>query len=116
MVDAAQEPRLGLFPSPMSETISERKEVSTIEQRARWEAMEFEVRAPGVVRVENVSYGDESDEHVYLVMIEEGETVECTCPADQYQQKCKHRVAVEANPAVLEAGSASAEEMQEARQ
>jgi len=100
----------------MSSEISERKAVSTIEQRARWEAMEFRLGAPRTVRVENVSYGEESNEHVYLVMIEEGETVECACPADQYQQKCKHRVAVEANPTVLNAGSASVEEMREARQ
>ena len=99
----------------MSSESSKRKAVSTIEQRAHWEAMEFRLGAPNTVRVENVSYGAESGEHVYLVMIEEGETVECTCPADQYQHKCKHRVAVEANPAVLDAGSASAEEMQEAR-
>ena len=100
----------------MSETISERKEVSTIEQRARWEVMEFEVRAPGVVRVENVSYGDESDDHVYLVMVETGETVECTCPADRYQDKCKHRHAVEAQSVVLAAASASADEMRAARE
>ena len=99
----------------MSSDSSERKAVSTIEQRAQWEAMEFRLGAPNTVRVENLSYGAESGEHVYLVMVEAGETVECTCPADQYQQKCKHRIAVEANPAVLDAGSASVEEMQEAR-
>jgi uncharacterized Zn finger protein len=77
--------------------------------------MELRLGAPNTVRVENVSYGAESDEHVYLVIVEEGRTVECTCPADQYQQKCKHRIAVEANPAVLDAGSANVEEMQEAR-
>ena len=99
----------------MSSEISECKAVSTVEQRAQWEAMEFRLGAPNTVRVENVSYGAESDEHVYLVMIEDGETVKCTCPADEYQQKCKHLIAVEANPAVLEAGSASVEEMQEAR-
>ena len=99
----------------MSSESSKRKAVSTIEQRAHREAMEFRLGAPNTVRVENVSYGAESGEHVYLVMIEEGETVECTCPADQYQYKCKHRVAVEANPAVLDAGSASVEEMREAR-
>ena len=49
--------------------------------------MEFRLGAPNTVRVENVSYGAEPDEHVCLVMIEEGETVECTCPADQYQDK-----------------------------
>ena len=111
-----QEPCLGLFPSPMSGTLSERKEVSTVEQRARWEAMEFEVRAPGVVRVENVSYGDESDEHVYLVLVEDGATVECTCPADRYQDKCKHRHAVEDHDVVLSAASASEDEMRAVRE
>ena len=100
----------------MTQKLSGRKEVSTIEQRARWEAMEFEVRAPGVVRVENVSYGDESDDHVYLVMVKAGETMECTCPADRYQDKCKHRHAVEAQSVVLTAASASADEMRAARE
>jgi hypothetical protein len=99
----------------MSETISERKEVSTVEKRARWEAMEFRLGAPNTVHVENVSYGEESGNHAYLIMVEAGETVECTCPADQYMAKCKHRLAVENEPAVVEAGSASIEEMQEAR-
>ena len=100
--------RLGLV-CPISIESSERKEVSTIEKRAQWEPMEFQVGAPNTVRVENVSYGEDSDEHVYLVM------VEYTCPADEYQDKCKHRIAVEATPAVLEADSASVEEMREAR-
>ena len=116
MIDAAQGPRLALLGSAMSGTISERKKVSTIEQRAQWEAMEFEVRAPGVVRVENVSYGDESDEHVYLVLVETGETVECTCPADRYQDKCKHRHAVESQDVILSAASASEAEMRAARE
>ena len=116
MVDAAQGPRLALLGSAMFETISERKEASTIEQRARWEAMEFEVRAPGVVRVENVSYGDKSGEHVYLVIVESGETVECTCPADRYQDKCKHRHAVEEQEVILDAASASEEDMRAARE
>ena len=99
----------------MSIESSERKEVSTIEKRARWEATEFRLGAPNTVRVENVSYSAESGEHVCLVMVEEGQTVECTCPAGEYQQKCKHRIAVESNPAVFEAGNASVEEMREAR-
>ena len=77
--------------------------------------MEFQVGAPNTVRVENVSYGEDSDEHVYLVMVEDGETVEWTYPADEYQQKYEHRIAVESTPAVLEAGNASVEEMREAR-
>ena len=99
----------------MSTESSERKEVSTIEERAQWEAMEFRLGAPNTVRVENVSYGDESGEHVYLVTVEDGAAIECTCPANEYQDKCKHRHAVKANEAVLEA-AASAEEMREARQ
>jgi hypothetical protein len=100
----------------VSSDISERKAVSTIGQRARWEATEFRLGAPGTVRVNTVSYGAESGEHVYLVIVEDGETVEWTCPADEYQPgRCKHRHAVESNPTVLEAGSASVEEMREAR-
>jgi hypothetical protein len=100
----------------MSSETSERKDASTVKKRAAWEAMEFRLGAPGAVRVENVSYGDESGEHVYVVTVEDGTTVECTCPADQYQTKCKHRHAVGANDAVLTAASASAAEMREARQ
>jgi len=100
----------------MSETISERKEVSKVEKRARWEAMEFRLGAPNTVHVENVSYGEESGDHAYLVMVEDGETVECTCPADQYMDKCKHRYAVEDEPAVVEAASASQDEMRSVRE
>jgi len=39
------------------------------EKRAEYEAFEFRVPAQGVVRVENASYGDESDEHVYVVEV-----------------------------------------------
>jgi uncharacterized Zn finger protein len=100
----------------MSNESSERKAVSTIEQRAQWEAMEFRLGAPNTIRVENVNYGAESGDHAYLVIVEDDETVEWTCPADGYQPgRCKHRVAVGANSAVLEAGSASVDEMREAR-
>jgi hypothetical protein len=99
----------------MSGTVSERKEVSKVEKRAQWEAMEFRFGAPNTIHVENVSYGEESGDHAYLVMVEAGETVECTCPADQYMDKCKHRHAVENEPAVVEAASASEGEMREAR-
>ena len=113
--DAAVGPRLRL--APMSSESSERKAVSTIEKRAQWEAMEFRLGAPGAVRVENVSYGEESGEHVYVLTVEDSMTVECTCPADEYQPgQCKHRHAVEANEAVLAAASAGVEEVREARQ
>jgi hypothetical protein len=100
----------------MSTESSERKEVSTIEKRAQWEPMEFRLGAPNTVRVENVSYGENSDEHVYLVTVKDGAAIECTCPADEYQEKCKHRHAIEDRPALLRAGSASMVEMQEARE
>ena len=98
----------------MSTESSERKEVSTIEKRAQWEPMESRLNAPNTVRVENVSYGENSDEHVYLVTVEHGAAIECTCPADEYQDKRKHRIAVEDRPALVRAGSASMVEMQEA--
>jgi len=100
----------------MSSESSERKAVSAVEKRAAWEAMEFRLGAPGAVRVENVSYGEESGEHVYVVTVEDGAAIECTCPADEYQNRCKHRHAVEANEAVLAAASAGVEEAREARQ
>ena len=99
----------------MSTESSERKEVLTIEKRAQWEPMEFRLGAPNTIHVENVSYGEESDNHAYLVMVEASETVECTCPADRYMDKCKHRLAVENEPAVVKAASASEGEMREAR-
>jgi hypothetical protein len=101
----------------MSTESSESKEVSPVEKRAAWEAMKFRLGAPGAVRVENVSYGAESGERVYVVTVKDGAAIECTCPADGYQPgRCKHRHAVEANPAVLAAASAGVEELREARQ
>ena len=79
--------------------------------------MEFRLGAPGAVRVENVSYGEESGEHVYVVTVEDGAAIECTYPADEYQPgRCKHRRTVEANDAVFAAASANVEELREARQ
>ena len=73
-------------------------------RRAKWEAFEYRVPVPGRVRIENTSYGDESDDHVYVVTVEDGEAISCTCPSDEYQPgKCKHRIAVEDQPAVLAA-------------
>jgi hypothetical protein len=99
----------------MSRTSATQKEVSKVEKRAQWEAMEFRLGAPNTVHVENVSYGEESGEHAYLVMVEDGEAVKCTCPADRYMDKCKHRIAVENNPALVRAGSAGVTEIEEAR-
>ena len=82
------------------------------ERRAEWEGFEFRVPAPGAVRVENVSYGDESDEHIYVVSVEAGIAFDCTCPAWEYHNPeggCKHMVAVENQPAVTRAASSATE-------
>ena len=86
-------------------------EPTTSERRAEWEGFEFRVPAEGAVRVENVSYGDDSDEHVYVVSVEGGIPFDCTCPAWEYHNPeggCKHMVAVENQPAVTRAASSDA--------
>ncbi|GGI95013.1 hypothetical protein GCM10008995_01530 [Halobellus salinus] len=80
-------------------------------KRATWEAFEFSIEAPHLVRVTNASYGVEKDEHSYLVGVEDREGLltpaECECPADQYNEEydCKHKVALGTigGPVVLEA-------------
>jgi hypothetical protein len=80
--------------------------VERTSRRAEWEAFEFRVPAEGRVRVENVSYGEKSGEHVYVVSVANGETTACTCPADEYHPgECKHRQAVENTEAVVLAAS-----------
>lgn len=81
---------------------------SKTELRAQWEGMEFRVPTPGRVRVENVSHGEESDEHVYVVSVESGIPFDCTCEAWEYHNPeggCKHMIAVENQPAVVMAAS-----------
>lgn len=76
------------------------------EKRAAYEGMEYRVPVPGRVRVENVAYGDESEDHVYVVEVENGEAVDCSCPASEYHGfPCKHGEAVRNQPAVLMAAS-----------
>lgn len=89
----------------MTENTSEdRNEESNVEKRARWEAFEFRVPCEGTVRVENVSY-DESDDHTHMVTVEHGYAVRCTCPYSEYNESCKHMVAVDERPAVLAAAT-----------
>ena len=40
-------------------------------KRAQYEAFEFGIDAPGLVRVTNGSYGDDAENHSYLVDVEE---------------------------------------------
>jgi hypothetical protein len=93
------------------------RSIERTEQRAQWESFAFTVPAANVVKVENQSYGDESDDHRYLVNVAAGEAVSCSCPADEYHPgKCKHRLAVEDETAVMQAASASNDELAKARQ
>ena len=101
----------------MSQSKSNQKEASKAEKRAQWENMQFRLGAPNTIHVTNLSYGeDEVDEHKYLVTIAGEEAVSCTCPADEYMDECKHRIAVEQNPALVRAGSATISESEEGRQ
>lgn len=80
-------------------------------KRVGWEAFEFAIESPHLVRVTNASYGIEKDDHSYLVGVEECDGLpvpaECGCKADQYRDDydCKHKVALAtvAGPVVLNA-------------
>jgi len=68
-------------------------------KRVGWEAFEFTVEGPHLVRVTNASYGFEKDDHSYLIGVEERDGVsvpaECDCPADLHRDPdCKHKVAL----------------------
>mgnify|MGYP000439326247 CR=1 FL=1 len=73
---------------------------SKTSKRATWEAWEFSVEAPHLVRVTNAAYGIEKADHSYLVGVEDRDGVlvpaECECPADKYRDDydCKHKVAL----------------------
>jgi len=80
-------------------------------KRVGWEAWEFTVESPHLVRVTNASYGFEKDDHSYLVGVEDRDGLltpsECECKADLYNEDydCKHKVALATigSPVVLEA-------------
>ena len=100
------------------ESVSTNEYSDRVGKRAQWESFEFSLGGPGHIKVRNLSYGEaEAFDHTYIVAVEAGESIECTCPADEYNPgPCKHRVAVEANEALLSAGSASTDVIHEARQ
>jgi hypothetical protein len=68
-------------------------------RRVNWEAFEFEIEAPHLIRVTNASYGYLAGEHSYLVGVDDRNGIaipsECECKADLYNEDyaCKHRVA-----------------------
>lgn len=70
-------------------------------KRAQYEAFAFEW-VDGDVRVRNESYADPTN-HEYLVQIDAGRPIACSCPADaKYDNPCKHRVALSIRRPILQ--------------
>lgn len=70
-------------------------------KQAQWEAFEFTMEAPGIVRVSNESYEDGAG-HSYLVNMEVEVPCACECKAFQYGEgPCKHMIAVAIREPVL---------------
>lgn len=86
-------------------------DVSLASKRAKWEAFEYAVPCDGKVNIANVSYGSENaKDHTYTVTVKSGTPTRCTCKADEYQPgPCKHRHAVNQQPAVLMAATSDYE-------
>lgn len=93
----------------MDENTRSDESVSVDEQRATWEEYRFTVCPNGFVNVENLSYGDESGDHIYSVEVSNGSVTGCSCPHATYRDaRCKHQIAVEQAPLVITSASASA--------
>ena len=70
-------------------------------KRAQYEALTFEW-VDGDVRVRNESHAD-PDNHEYVITIDDGRPIACTCPADAgFDHPCKHRVALAIRRPILE--------------
>jgi hypothetical protein len=81
---------------------------SSDEKRAVWEQFRFTVCPNGYVNVENLSYGDESGDHIYSVEVSNGSATGCSCPHATYRDAhCKHQHAVEQAPIVVSSASAA---------
>jgi hypothetical protein len=85
----------------MSKTVTSDQEGIASASIKDAEHFRFSVPSEGIAVVENTRH-DEHGEHTYAVNVAQtGETSACSCPADEYQQKCKHRKAVESEPCVV---------------
>lgn len=74
---------------------------SRILKRAQYEAFDF-AYVDGDIRVRNQSHAD-PENHEYIVAIDAGRPVACSCPADaKYDHPCKHRVALSIRRPILE--------------
>ena len=70
-------------------------------KRAQYEALTF-AWLDGNVRVRNHSHAEPTN-HEYVVTIDDGRPIACTCPADgRFDHPCKHRVAVAIRRPILE--------------
>lgn len=70
-------------------------------KRAQYEAFSFSW-LDGDVQVRNESHAD-PDNHEYVVRVENGIPIACTCPADtQYDYPCKHRISLAIRRPVME--------------
>lgn len=70
-------------------------------KRAQYESFAFSW-FDGDVHVRNESHADPAN-HEYVVRIDEGAPIACTCPADtQYDTPCKHRIAVAIRQPIVE--------------
>lgn len=86
------------------------------EQRAEKESFEFSIPSDGKVRVQNKTHEDD-EEHEYVVAVEDSEAIWCVCPDNKYRsERCKHMIAVENEAAIMAAASASAREIEHARE
>lgn len=94
----------------MSKSAIDRLEVDAqVQKRAQWEAFEFTLLGEGQVEVANHSYPDEEVwEHTYIVEVEGGYPVNCSCPYAEYHDgDCKHMAAVGIREPLIEAATAS---------
>ncbi|MFC7076822.1 SWIM zinc finger family protein [Haloarcula halophila] len=66
---------------------------TTVAKRAQYEALALSIFGTNIL-VRNESHATPSD-HEYLVTVEDGLPMSCSCPADtSFDGACKHRVAV----------------------
>jgi hypothetical protein len=79
--------------------------------RAEWEAFDYTLLGEGQVEVANNSYADDEVwDHTYIVEVEDGECIRCSCPyADYHDGLCKHQVSIILRKPVLEAATESEE-------
>lgn len=82
-------------------------------RRAEWERFSMTVLdgdGGGYVNVRNDSHGDDADDHIYSVKVEDGRGIDCSCPhAVHRDAHCKHQIAVENRPLVVTSATASAQ-------